>query len=274
MKNLRISLFFLGLILLTINIIGLGKSLRNPELYTEKKTGRLNDVSIRLEEAEKAILRKPGESDKDFAIRINEVVSHSMSHYWHNEGLEKYHLRVPVWENYVLYCMYLFRHDKRYEFINYHKGLERGVGLCSTHSIVVKGILLDNGIEAHLWDIAGHVVVRARVSADEWYILDPDFGLYVPHDIAEIEANPEIVRPAYANMASLYKPDYNDPYTTDHVVEIYEKAGNHIYTCDPAVENASYIAIWLIPFLLFLPLGISVKKKYTKKDLSFHSYQA
>jgi hypothetical protein len=156
MKMFKIVLFSVGLALLTINIFGLFKSLRNPDLYTEKNSGRLNDVTIKLEDAKKEIVRKTGESDKVFAIRINEVVSKSMMHDWKKEAASKYNMRVPVWENYVLYFVNSFKKDNRYEFINYKKGLERGVGLCSSHSIVVKGILLDNGIDAQLWDIAAH----------------------------------------------------------------------------------------------------------------------
>lgn len=254
MKTLRTVLFGLGVLLLLINIFGLLKSMRNDDLYTEKNTGRLNDVTIRLEDAKELLLRREGESDKDFALRVNDVVSKSMSHYFKNEGKKKYNLRVPLRENYILFIVNSFKKDDRYEFKNYKKGLERGVGLCSSHSIVVKGVLLDNGIEAHLWDIAGHVVVRARVSEDEWYILDPDYGLYVPHDIAEIEADPEITRPSYEHMADLYKPEYDDPYTTDKVVELYGKEGNHIYTYDARFEKCSYVAIWVLPFLLMLPM--------------------
>jgi hypothetical protein len=254
MKIYKEILFVLGLILLAICILGLFKSLRNPELYAETNTSRLNDITIRLEDAKKEILRKPNESDKEFACRVNFVVSKSMMHYWKKEGIRKYNLRVPFWENYLLFLVNSLKSDNMYEFRNYHKALERGVGLCSTHSIVLKGILLDNGIEASLWDIAGHVVVRAKVSDEEWYILDPDFGLIVPHDIPEIEANPEIVRPSYEHMADLYKKDAKDPYTTDHVIEIYGKEGNHIYTYDARFENFSYIAIWVIPFLFMLPL--------------------
>ena len=261
MKTFRNILFGMGVLLLLINISGLLKSMRHEDLYTEENTGRLNDVTVRLEDAKKQLVRMDGESDKEFALRVNDVVSRSMSHYFRNEGKKKYNLRVPLRENYILFIANSFREDNRYEFKNYKKGLERGVGLCSSHSIVVKGVLLDHGVEAHLWDIAGHVVVRARVSENEWYILDPDYGLYVPYDIAEIEADPEITRASYEHMADLYKPEYDDPYTTDKVVELYGKEGNHIYTYDAGFENFSYIAIWILPLLFMLP---SLLKKLQK----------
>ncbi|VAW12781.1 hypothetical protein MNBD_BACTEROID01-544, partial [hydrothermal vent metagenome] len=118
----------MGLFLLSINIFGLFKSMRNPALYTEEKTSRVNDVTIKWEDAKKAIARKPDESDKDFALRINDVVSKSMSHYWKKEGLKKYYMQVPVWENYILYTSSLFKKDKAYEFKEnkYIRNLERG----------------------------------------------------------------------------------------------------------------------------------------------------
>ncbi len=253
MKCIRFLSLAAGILLLVVNIYGLFKSMRNTDLYNETNTGRLNDITIRLEDAKKQLKRNPGESDKEYAIRTNEIVNKSMMHYWKAEGIKKYNLRVPFWENYVLFLSRLTADDKRYEFQNYKKNLERGVGLCSTHSIVVKEVLKRNGIKAYLWDIAGHVVVRAKVSENEWYILDPDFGYYIPHDINEIEANPEIVRTVYKNMSELYKPDYNDPYTTEHVVELYGREGNHIYADSPVFENLSYILIWLIPVLLIFP---------------------
>jgi hypothetical protein len=263
MKTFRIVLLVVGIFLLGLNISGLFISLRNPALNTEKNTGRVHDVTLSYDQTKKEIKRKPGESDKDFAVRLTGVVANSMSHYWKNEGLKKYNMQIPAWDNYILYTASLFKKDKRYEYKHYKKDLERGVGLCSTHSIVLKGILLHNGIEAYLWDIDGHVVVRAKVGNNEWYILDPDFGLIVPHDIAEIEGDPEIVRPVYASMAGLYKKDYDHPYTADQIIELYGKKGNHIYDYNMAFENFADIGIWIIPFLLMIPfftIGKGIKK--------------
>lgn len=253
-------LFITGIILLLINITGVFRSLRNPELYDEEKTlkNRIGDVTIRYPDIKDSLQRKAGENNRDFAVRVNRVVNNGFAHYWKDEGIEKYHLRVPVWENYLLYAASYLNPGKykRYEFSNYKKNLERGAGLCSSHSIVVKGVLKEHGIPAELWDIAGHVVVRAQVEDTAACILDPDFGIVVPADTAEIQANPEVVRPYYANLASLYYPEAKEPYTTDHVVEIYGPEGNHIYDVTNWFESFSYVAIWVIPVLLMLPFGI------------------
>ena len=259
MKTFKRVLFAAGAVLLIINIYGLFRSLRNPAIYTEENhiKNRIGDVTIKYPEIKKMLVRKEGESDIDFAVRVNKVVNDGFAHYWKKEGITKYYLRVPVWENYLLYLASYIDPKKyeRYEFSNYKKGLERGVGLCSSHSIVVKGVLQENGIKAELLDVGGrHVVVRAEFG-DKAYLLDPDFGYYVPYDTAAVTANPELVRPSYADMASLYYKEAVDPYTTDLMVDIFGKH-KHVYDVKNWFEGFSYWAIWIIPFLLIAPAAI------------------
>ena len=259
----------MGILLVGINIYGLFKSLRNPEIYAEKSTWFLSDITLKYPEVKNEFIRKDKESDKDFALRVNTDVHNGLMHYWEDEGLTKYHLTVPAWENYLLYAAaYIDPKDyRKYEFSNYKKDLERGVGLCSTHSIVLKGVLNDNGIDAGLWDIAGHVVLRTRVDKNEWWILDPDYGIVVPYDTAAIQANPEIVYVSYKDMNSLYKPEIKRHYTPEHVVELYGEEGNHIYTVDSWFEYFSYWAIWIVPLLLILPFAIQLFGKNKNKIL-------
>ena len=257
--------FFAGLLLLGINIFGLFKTMRNPEIYSEERNirNRLNDITIKYPEVLELLKRKNNESNLDFAVRINKVVNDGFIHYWKVAGTEKYHLRVPVWENWILYAAAYIRPEKygRYEFSNYKKNLERGAGLCSTHSTVVKGVLLDNGIKAELMDVGGHhVVVRAELNDTASYILDPDFGVVVPFDTAAISADPELVREPYSKLASLYYPDAIDPYTTDYLVKIFGDK-KYVYYLDSGFENFSYWAIWIFPLLLMVPYGLNIIRK-------------
>lgn len=265
MKLLIKMLFTIGAVLLIINLFGLFKTMRTPELYTLENSihNRLNDVTIKYPEIKEMLKRKPNENNVEFGVRINKVVNDGFAHYWKAEGTETYHLRVPVWENYMLYAASYLNPKKyeRYEFSNYKKNLERGVGLCSTHSTIVKGILLENGIKAELLDVGGrHVVVRAELNDTATYILDPDYGIVVPHDTAALTANPELARGPYANMADLYYADAVDPYTTDLLVKIFGDH-KHVYSVYNKFEYFSYWAIWILPFLLMLPFGISILKK-------------
>jgi hypothetical protein len=266
MKALSKVLLVIGIILLGFNIYGLFKTMRNPALYEEEHTlrNRVNDVTIRYPEIKKMLEKGENESNIDFAVRINKVVNDGFAHYWKKEGIKKYYLRVPVWENYLLFAASYInpKRYERYEFSNYHKNLERGVGLCSTHSTIVKGVLLDNGIKAELLDVGGrHVVVRAELNDTDTYILDPDYGYVVPYDTAAITANQELVRPAYANMADLYYHDAVDPYTTDLLVKIFGDH-KHVYSVENWFEGFSYWAIWIIPFLLMLPFSLGWFKKF------------
>ncbi|HEX5023836.1 MAG TPA: hypothetical protein VFV68_01130 [Agriterribacter sp.] len=265
MKIFVKSLFVSGIILLAINVIGLFKSLRNPEIYTleHQIKNRLNDVTIKYPDIKKMLVRKPNESNEDFAIRVNKVVNDGFAHYWKDAGINKFNLRVPVWENYLLYAAsYVYPGVyRKYEFSNYKKDLERGLGLCSSHSIVVKGVLKENGIKAELMDVGKrHVVVRAELSDTNAIILDPDFGVVVPFDTAAITANPELVRAPYQNMAALYYPEAKEPYTTDLMVDIFGKR-KYIYNVQNWFETFSYWAIWIIPFLLMAPLMIRLFKQ-------------
>ncbi|MEO8764340.1 MAG: hypothetical protein ABI416_08635 [Ginsengibacter sp.] len=263
MQNFKKILFVFGAILLIINIYGLFSSLRNPAIYSEEKTlrNRIGDITIRYPQIKDLLIRKDHESNKDFAIRINKVVNDGFAHYWKEEGITKYNLRVPIWENYLLYFASFVdpKEYKKYEFSNYKKDLERGLGLCSSHSIVVKGVLNDNGIKAELLDVGKkHVVVRAELDGDSAYILDPDFGIVVPYDTGAIQANPELVRGPYRNMAALYYPDAKEPYTTEIMVDIFGKK-KYVYTVDNWFEYFSYRAIWIIPFLLMVPVFLRHK---------------
>jgi hypothetical protein len=242
--------------------------MRNPAVYSEEKTirNRINDITIKYPEILDQLKRKQNESNIDFAVRINKVVNDGFIHYWKEAGIDKYHERVPIWENYMLYAAsYIYPGKYRmYEFSNYKKNLERGVGLCSTHSTIVKGVLLDNGIKAELMDVGGHhVVVRAELSDTATYILDPDFGIVVPRDTAAISANPELVRAPYKKMAALYYPDAKDPYTTEIMVDIFGKK-LRIYSVDNWFEGFSYWAIWILPFLLIMLFVLNqIRKKMT-----------
>lgn len=265
MKIISKILLGLGIVLVAINIYGLFKTMWNPAIFEEEITirNRVNDATIGYPEIKELLKRKPGESNVEFGVRINKVVNKGMIHYWRDAGIEKYHLRVPVWENYLLYtASYISpKRYKKYEFSNYKKNLERGAGLCSTHSTVVKGVLLENGIKAELLDVGGHhVVVRAELDDNDTYMLDPDYGIFVPYDTAAITANPELAREAYRDLASHYYPDAVDPYTTDYVTEIYGHY-KHVYSVTNWFEGFSYAAIWIIPFLLMLPFILGILKK-------------
>jgi hypothetical protein len=260
MKIFKILLFVLGILLLGINITGLFKSLRNEELYSEITPYR-DDISILFPEVKKEWVRHKNESEKDFALRVNKLINNAMAHYWKEEGTGKYSMAVPVWENYILRLRQIVSGRKKYEFRNYKKAIERGVGICSQPCIALQDLLTHNGIEADLWDIKGHVVVEAKFSDGTRYTLDPDYGQYVLLGMDEIQANPELVREPYRDQDEVYASHVKEHKHTDDIVNMYEKDGNHIYNMSKSFEDFSYIAKWVLPLLLLLPYLLVLLKR-------------
>lgn len=252
----RILIFFTGIFLIVLNIIGMLTPLRNPDIYNEKRVGFQDDITL-TEEQVYDILAKPYSTDEEFIRRVNDTVNKGIAHYWSDEGIEKYNLRVPIYENYMLFARSFISptYYKRYEFSNYKKALERGVGLCSQQAVIVSGILSEHRIKTEIVGLSGHVVLMAQVDSETntWWVLDPDYGVVIEHDIWTIQENPEIIRSYY------YEKGY-DSRRVNRLVEIYDSNGN-VYVEEIKAwigserydfEYLSYIGIWILPLLLLL----------------------
>lgn len=264
-------IFIIGIGFLMLDISGIFISLRNPDIYTETSTTFKNDITIDYDDAIKQITRRVNESDEEYVFRISRIINRAVVHYWRDEGIEKYNLRIPIWENYLLYFASFVRPDiyRKYEYVNYKKAIERGVGLCSQHAMIVTGILNNNGIDAGMIGLKGHVVLRAKVKNNTWYVVDPSYGIVIPHDISEIEINPELIRPYYANIKNQYRNDSNT-ISLNRMVEIYGKNGNTLWKNGIIgyktwkilyIEYLSYIIIWIVPLIMLVPYSLTLLKK-------------
>ncbi len=261
-KIISTTLFISGMVLMVFNITGLFKSLRNEELYSEI-TPYKDDITIRFEEAKKLWKRGENESVKDFAVRATMLVNKSMAHYYRDEGIKKYNMRVPLWENYILRIKQWITGRKKYEFRNYKKVIERGVGICSQPCIGLKYLLNANGIQADLWDLQQHIVVGVTFYDKTEYTLDPDYGYVIPVAIRGLQENPNLVREAYKNHDGVYASHVTEHKHTEDIVKMYTQEGNRIYYMKKPFEDFSYIAKWVLPFLLILPylLNLLIVKK-------------
>ncbi len=80
------------------------------------------------------------------------------------------------------------------------------------------------------------------------WILDPDYGVVIEHDLDQITDNPDIIRDAYA--AQGYSRG-----VIENLVQIYAPPGNQLtdegLLCPQ--ENFLYVLKWLIPTIGFLP---------------------
>lgn len=263
------NLFLIGGFLLLLNGAGFLIPLRNSKIYTETQTHFPNDITLSYIDSKKELIKKKEETDEQYVVRITDVISKCIMHYW-GDKIDEYHLRIPIWENYILFFLsYVNPYDYlRYEFCNYEKALERGVGLCSQEAIIEVGILRHNGIKANIIGLGGHTVLRSKVDKEKsvWYIADPDYGVVIPFDIDKIEENPDVIKQYYKQkgyssyiisiLVEIYKKDKN--YVKKSIEEY--KIGNNLYK----TEKRAYFLKWMIPFILMAPFLYSFFMKRLK----------
>lgn len=251
-------LFALGCALLALNAWGLTRTLRSPHIAEARSNPA--DLRISHEQLLSQIARRPNEADRAYIHRLTFALSDGIAHYW-GDDVDRFHLRVPVWENYLLYAASFVwpAAYRKYEFAGVDRAIERGVGLCSQQSIVLARLLQREGIDAQLQGLQGHVVVRTRDASGTTYLADPDYRVVIPYDAATVERRPEIVRPYY-EAAGL------DRRLTDSLVSIYGPDGNREWTIGQYfygkfhhAERAAYLLKWLIPLLLALPYLFSLR---------------
>lgn len=213
---------------------------------------------------------------KQYLINVNRAIDRSVVHYWgtaeeeyYPEGIDKFHLRVPIYENYILYFMSYINPNYylRYTFTDYHLAIERGVGWCDQKTIIFIDIMDSQNIESRMIIMPEHVVATALVDpkTDEWWVFDPDYGVVIKHNIQDIERNPELIRDDYIHRG------YSNQ-TVDNFVEIFGQHDKTIVkyiseqsTIKPSYEKVSYILIWVIPICLVLPLTIGILHKAARK---------
>ena len=276
----RKILFAVGAALMLVNVAGLFLSLRNAEITSETSTYFKDDIVLDENELW-ARLDSAASDKKAYARLVNETVNKGIAHYWEDEGIDTYRLRVPITENYFLWSaswIYppVFR---KYEFSHYRKAVQRGVGLCSQHAIIVSEILKDKGIEAKIVALDGHVVAAALVDepANRWWLLDADYGVIIPHDIIQVEKDPGIIRQYYSSAG-------HDAREIEKLVDIYGKQGNVVvdgvrtydsrmpsYAMRYHLETVTYALKWIVPLLLAFPFLLGLFRKRASPDRAKHN---
>lgn len=251
---LWVILAIVGFLLICINMWGYFTPLRAPTLMSDFP----EEISI-TEAQFKAIANQEIINRKNYLRQATVAVQQSIVHYW---DVDTYSLRVPVYENYLLFiASYLYPPlFEKYEYNNYQKAVERGIGLCSQHAIILTQVLDEQDIPAKIVGLDGHVVVTALADPqnDQWWILDPDFGVIIDQDLAYIEQNPTIISHFYAET------DFSEA-EISNMVSIFEKPGNFIPEKDGSIvyhptryvmisfEYLAYVLKWLLPLVFIFP---------------------
>ena len=249
-------IFCFSALLTIINLIGLFTPLRNPAVYQGIPYAGVTRVpKYDLEEflAQMNRIESIDEQYPEYATRLTQLVFDSTVHYWQEDDTANaFNLRIPIHENFLIYLMHkISGEDGLYEFCTAEKAVERCASVCSQSSKILANILIRNRVRTHIAALDGHVVVRARVDkdADEWWVLDPDYGVVLQHDLEEIAQNPEIIISAYQGKG------YND-LVIAKLIRIYGPDGNEIIDeklqCDK--EEHLYLLKWLLPIIGLFPL--------------------
>lgn len=242
---IRNVLFFIGAFLLAINLFGLTKTLRSPEITPPVS---LADFSSKVQKENK-------ETPLEYASRMTLLVHNSTVHAWPTPQEDSFSVVLPIWENWCIYLLkFIHTAFVRYEFTNIDKAMERGVGLCSQRAIILSEILKKEGIKAPIVALKGHVVVT--LDSKNGPILDPDFGVVLPLSLQKAKKTPSLVAQSYTpDHAPMMEKIFSGPST------ICERGVTDYLAKRVWVEPILYIAKWLIPILLIIPCCISKKRR-------------
>lgn len=267
-RGIAVSCLAVAVFLFSLNIVGVIIPLRNPDIYHEPNNTFTNDITLTVVEFWKRVPRRAGEATPDYARRMTETVADGIAHIQQADRptRQKYRWEIPIWENYLIWASRhgvqlqrwmrgaLAERDSayKYQFSDCRRAVERGVGLCPTHAFVLADILRSAGIRNQVVNIGEHALNRAEVTAGTWWILDPDYGVAVPHDLAELRENTHLIEPYYAARGHREWLDrlrswYADP-NPRFFDSVREAQGNGRYY----FEYISYCFVWIIPVILLL----------------------
>ena len=250
----------LALALFGLNLYGQGQTLRSP-LVDQAPSDFSHDTIIGPAEAWTRLGALDISDRRSFALRASEIIGQSMKHLRYGgedfaEGLySAYHLTVPAWENYFLALFRFLKPDtyKSYELSGYGRALERGIGQCGQQAMTVIGFLAEHGFATGFIQLTGHVVATAEVAPGAWVVLDPDYGVSIPHSIGELEQDRDLVERYYARFLD------RNPWS------FYGEKPNAVsyggpglrYPRGSVIEELAYIAKWAFPTAL-LALSLAV----------------
>lgn len=269
-KNTARILYWIGVCLLVLNMLGFVIPLRNPNIYTEHGTDKLRPMSLTEKQFYETLNSLEFSSTEQHVRGIADTVHIGMTNVLLSKGISDYNFRVPLHENYLLYIASYLNPNAYlvYNFCSAKRAIERGAGLCSQQVGVLSAILQEHSIPSKTVGLDGHTVALVEVNSaeDHWWIVDPDYGVIIPHTVEQIEHNPALIAPFYEEKG--YPPD-----TVQKLITIFEAEGNVVvdryqsayFTNICITEKFAYIAKWAIPILLMLPTLLFWRKKHRKK---------
>ncbi|GAF75266.1 unnamed protein product, partial [marine sediment metagenome] len=185
------------------------------------------------------------ETDFEYAKRMNALVYNSITFF-------KGAFVIPVYDNYILWARASIIRDYYYvfyDFADWRKAINRGVGVCTQYAIALSELLNENGFKTYVAILNSPNIcdIHAVVVSDT-FTLDPTYNIAVGFNLKEIEQNHSLVEAAYQNT--------NTPL---RYVQMYSSGNTMVMEMDVFMPNyrfdkLTYWLIWIIPLLLLLPL--------------------
>jgi hypothetical protein len=286
-RGIAISSLAAAALLFLFNIVGVMIPLRHADIYHEPNNIFTNDLTLTAAEFRKRVPRQPGEAAPNYARRMTETVADGIAHIQEADRatLQKYRWEIPIWENYLIWAS---RHGVqlqrwmrgtlaergtayKYQFSDWRRSVERGVGLCPTHAFVLTDILQAAGIRNQAVNIGHHVLNRAEIEPGKWWMLDPDYGVIVPHDLDALRENTHLMEPYYTARGHGAWLDQLRDWYADPNPRFYESVREAQGSGRYYFEFVSYYLVWIIPVILLMIGVASLRRGAANKHSSASS---
>ena len=259
-KTLYYGVIFIGVFLFGLNGYGLFCDIRPNNLGLFDEDLRFaGDISIGYEDFEAQLAElKALPPSKAIVKTVTQLVSKSLTHLdWERVDPVEYHQLVPAWENFILYLMGRFsglEYYERYHYTNFHRSVERGIGICGDASMVLSQVLDQLGISNRVVAFPDHVVVSVDDPSFN-VVADPDYGVVMDYNLDKLVSDPQLAYGSY--LASGYSAA-----EALGITRIYMKKHNIVFESAFLFvpkrfifESMSYILKWLIP-MAFITIGL------------------
>ncbi len=239
-------LLAIGTTLLAANVAGLF-------LFTEIEKGAdfvldSRPRTLSAKEFWKGAERLPGESTDFYVRRLTDLISDRFL------LADPRHAKPTFFENWLLWAR--ARSLGRYEWTDTRRAVRLGGGYCSQHAMVLDNILQDQGIEARILTLNGHVVNEARIDG-QWRVCDPDHGIVFDHSLDELEGAPETVYRVYRAWGHSHEEaaGWREIYASRDDNDRLEGSVDY----DPLnarYERVALCLVWVVPIVLILLGGL------------------
>lgn len=186
---------------------------------------------------------------------------------------------VPISENWLLWLPgFLNKNYRNYVFIDHLQSLKRGTGQCYQQALTVVSMLQSVGVKAGVVGLSNHVVARAQIK-DKNYLIDPDYGVVLPFDLAYAKNNLSEVEALYANMLSEFSSIDIKKSQIQKILKAYKNAPDlqakdgvqgSVSEYKISLEKFSYYVKWVFPIVIVI-IGLMMSVLPTRGSVSSES---